>query len=416
MKETDVVLYIGSHELVAVAGHVDQEPHIQRHVIRREPEGFSNGLVTNLERASNAVDEILSDLFKNYGERYEKMKPLLSLYVVLGNAKLRTFTFASSQFYNGFRKHITTHDIRAVIEQTKSVATLPLSDFVLQVVPVSFLVNDLEGIDDPLNLDAQRLGVTLKIFTMEFESFKNISKALEVADLTIRGYYPKPLTTSQAVLTDPEKEERSLLIDIDRDVTYLTDWKKGELVNTKILPFGERFLSEKIAAAWRIDLQDAQRVQEHYGQLHATFEFGDELIPLIVREGHENCPIKRQDFQKDFLGFASQWLQKLIQEAQAFAEGENLYHPRYIFTGFGTRLEGFLEFVQSEFAIDGRIGHTRKLRDVPAECLFDPALTDAFGMMVWLASAELERERLVKPSGFLQQTAAAARNLFVAYF
>ena len=192
-RQTEVVIYLGTQKAVAVEALLGHgEPRVLRHAVEKNPDGFDKGMVTNLEKAATTLEKLLAKLAP---ERNEEFTP----FVVLGNSKLKTYTFSSSQYYQGFQRVVSSQEIRSVVAQTRSVATLPLSEFVLQAIPDSFIVNDLEGVTNPQGLEAHRLGVRLKIYTMNFQEFKNIGRAFEAAEINIKGFFPKFLTVSEAV-------------------------------------------------------------------------------------------------------------------------------------------------------------------------------------------------------------------------
>jgi len=415
-RENEIVVYVGTRKLVALAGVVAAgEPRITGYAVRLNPEGFKNGLVTNLEQASSTLEALVGSLFPSLSSDPPSSNSDTAVYVVLGNPKLKTYTFASAQYFQGFQRILSPHDVCSVVDQTRSVAPLPLSEFILQAIPASFLVNDLEDVSNPLGLEAQRLGVRLKIFTIDFQDFKNLSKAFETAELEVKGYFPKTLTASEAVLHESEKSEGALLIDIASEVSFLTLWKKGELINSQVFPVGGRHLSSQLANLWEIDLQDGEKAKEQYGSLEKSPPFGEELIPMVERNGKKSQPVNRQDFQEKFLSLAKEWMRQILSAAEAFSREEKIFHPHYVFTGGGTCLDGFLEFLQQEFKWEGRIGHTRRV-DAPNELLVNPSLTSALGIYSWLAYGEGEKSRLLEPKGIFQKTFSVARGWLSNYF
>ncbi len=406
-KENIIVFYVGTRKLVAMAGVLrDGEPRITGRTTMLYPEGFKEGLVANLERASNSLEKALKSL---------NPPAEAAAYVVLGNAKLKTFTFSSSQYFQDATRVIASQDIVSVIDQTKSVATLPLAEIVLQTMPVSFLVNDLQDVSNPIGLEAQRLGVCLKLFTMDAQDFKNITRAFETLEIEIKDYFPKMLTASEAVLTDQEKAEGSLLIDIAGEATFLTLWYKGEIVQTRLAPYGGRYLSSQLANLWEIDLADAEKVKEQYGSLEPDLKFKEELIPLVDRNGKKGQQISRQKFHEKYLDLAKKWLEKILVEADHLARDEKVFHPHCIFTGGGSSPDGFLEFLQHNFSREGRIGLIRKM-DIPNQLQVDPSLTSALGMYSWLSYSGSEKARLVAPQSFFGKTLSSARGWLSTYF
>lgn len=415
IKENFVVLCLGFRQIIALKGEVKGEVRLLDYKVFKDPAGFQNGLVSNLEKASQTIENVISDLLAETDGQSILQRKAISVYVVLGNAKVKSYTYSSSKYFQAARRNVSSHDIQEVIDQTRSVATLPLSEFILQVIPVSFTVNDLNGVVDPIGLEAERLGVTLKIFTMEFESFRNILKVFELAEIDVKGYFPRTLTASQAILTKQEKHDGALLIDIGDEATFLTYWRKGELVHSHLINIGTIYLAQQISKEWQIELDDADKVLRSYGSMSQIIDFGDELIPLIVRNGQNGLPIQRQDFHRKYLELTEEWLGLVLREAENFSREERFFHPRYVFTGEGACFDGFLEFLQNKFQLYARLGHSHQIH-ASHELLVNPSMTAALGMLSWMGSEEASRTELAKRRGVIQKTLQGAKNWFSTYF
>lgn len=408
-SNVEIVFYVGTHKLSVFTGVVQgRDPRVLAHREVFQPEGFENGFVVNLEAAANTLDRLISEMLPNRGNQEVEAS------VVLANSKLQAYSFSSAQYFSS-QQTVTEHEVRSVIDQTRSVATLPLSQFVLQVVPESFLVNDMEDVRNPLGLEAARLGVNLKIFTMDFQDFKNISKAFESADITVRGFWPRMLTVSEAVLTEEEKEEGVILVDIADHITQVVVWKNGKLAQTRSLEQGGKLLTQGISRDWEIDFHDAQKAKEHFATLETGSQFGDELIPLVNRNGRSSFQIKRQEFQDKFLVHATEWLKSILNEVDAMAKDEKINYPHYVFTGGGVSFAGFLEFLQQRFGREARMGLSRKM-EAPQEVLVDPSLIGALGMYRWLAGHAKDYENLLAPRGVFKKTLTSAKKWFYTYF
>ena len=408
-QEKEIVVYIGTRRLVALEGIVGHgEPRVIRSVRQAKPDGFENGLVTNLEKAAASIEKLLETLAENSEDE-------ISCSVVLGHSKIQSYTFSSSQYYQGAARPVSSQEIRSVIAQTRSVATLPLTEIILQVVPESFVVDDMEDIRNPLGLEARRLGVNLKIYTMNFQDFKNLASAFETAEVRVKGFYPKALPLSEGVLTESEKTDGAVIVDIADEDARLVLWKNGNMLDSKNVPLGGKFMTEQIAQGWNIDGTDAEKVKEQYASLISHPDFGEELIPLIERQGKGHHPIRRQEFQEKFFAQSKGWMKNLLAEVDAFVEEGKLRFPHYVFTGGGTRPDGFLEFLQAQFSREARIGLVRRL-DAPNELLVDLSMTAALGMFRWMGNYERDQKRLTAPTGLLQKTMGSARDWFFAYF
>lgn len=405
----DIVLYLSGRKLVAIEGlALEGEPQVLRHITLKNPDGFHGSFISNLEQAAGTIESALNQLSPGWDERENR------IYVVLGHPKIKTYSYTSSSYFQGVQRPVTAQDVRHVVEQTRSVATLPLNEYVLQAIPESFLVNDMPDVKNPIGLEATRLGVSLKMFTVPYQDFKNTSKAFETAEIEPSGYFPKMLTVSDAVLLDEEKKQGVLLLDVSEEGLNLILWKNGYLVDSKTIHLGEQCLTSQIAAAWGIDALDALKVKEQYASLEPDTA-GDELIPLVERHGKNTHPIRRQAFQEKLFVQAEAWLGRILNEAKTFCADHKAAFPYYVFTGEGIALNGFLEFLQKKFNQEGRLGLSRKM-EAPHELLVDPSMTAALGMLTWLSANLPVQEQFFAPRGFFQKTFASARDWLSSYF
>ncbi len=410
MKHKCIVIYIGTRKLVAMLGDIGEvNPRISGMQESLSPAGFDKGLVCNLQNASASLEKLLGALMspESWG--------LVPVYVVLGNSRVKMHRFSSCEYFASERRTITPHEVQSVVQQTRNVATLPLTDSILQAIPESFLVNDMPAVRNPVGLEAERLGVTLQIYTMEFQSFRNIAKVFESLDMEVEGYFPKTLPLAEAVLEDTEKQEGVLVIDIADDATQLVLWKNGMLAGIRTLPRGGYQLTQCLAQDWNIEERDAEKVKEKFATLDIREQNSEELVPLVTRNEKVQQSIPRKEFLKNFFKHAFAWMTEILREADVFLQDEKIRHPHIVFTGGAVMTEGFLEWVQKEFSRDGKLGSTRHV-EAAQEIVRDPSMAPALGMFRWVATYERAQEALFTPRGLIAKAIAAVRDWFANYF
>lgn len=402
-------LYIGTRKLTAFTINPSKsEPGIIKTAEIRDPKGFSAGLISNLEQAVVTLEKLFQDL--PGGDPAAQ-----PFYIVLGNSKLLFHRYSSSIYFQGGARVLTADDVHSVIEQTRTVATIPLSQMIIQAVPESFVVGDMTDVQNPIGLTAQRIAVDLNLFTMEFQALKNLQHVFEAMDLEVDGYYPKGLMVSEAVLTESEKQEGCILLDIADDVTFLSVWKKGKLVDLKASPWGAGWLSSRIAEALQVERSDAEKIKEQYGTLEPKPAAADELISLIDRSGKPGFKIKRGEFHEKFLSIAKEWVKFFTSETQMILQDSKVYHPHWILTGGGARLEGLIELMQNEFSIPARLGTTQKI-EAPANYLIDPSYAAVLGFSKWFSQHHAHLNSWDEPRGFIEKTFTSAKSWFTQYF
>jgi cell division protein FtsA len=410
MKNKCVVVYIGTRKLMVMLGDTGtSHPQVIRHEEVLFPQGFEKGLVSNLQSASASLEKLMNAILPP--ETWEQVP----VYVVLGNSRFKMYRFSSCEYFSPERRTISSHEVQSVVQQTRSVATLPLTESILQAIPESFLVNDMPAVHNPMGLEAERLGVTLQIYTMEFQSFRNIAKVFETLDLEVEGYFPKVLPLSEAVLGDSEKQEGGLILDIADDATQLVLWKNGLLAGVRTLPMGGHYLTQCLAKDWNIEERDAEKVKEKFATLDAREQQSEELVPLVTRNDKVQQSIPRKEFLEKFFKHAHSWMSKILESADSFMQDEKVRYPHILFTGGAVMTDGFLEWVQKEFSRDGKLGTSRHV-EAAQELVRDPAMTPALGMFRWIMTYKRSQEALFTPRGFVAKIMAAARNWFTNYF
>ncbi len=407
-KGKSIIVYLGARRIVAILGSTaESTPSVLRFQERKFPDGFTDGLVTNLQNATTSVEKILSDL-----------APLSELektpvYVVLGNSSLRHHRFESSQYYAAPRT-ITAEDVRAVIQQTRSVATLPLQETVLTAVPEFFVVNDMAGVKNPIDLEAQRLGAQVQLFSMDYQGLRNIVKIFEGLDLEVKGFFPKTLTVSEAVLKPEQKKNGAVVLDFSDRCTQVIIWKDQRIYATRFLPVGGAWLTEKLSAKYRLDPVEAENLKEKYGSVEAEVK-ADELIPLWSKAGQSREMIRRGDFHAVWLALVKEWMTLIGKEVDQILTEEKVFHPDYFFTGGPVQMDGFLEWLQRECAIEGKIGVSHQLDTTP-EILRSSVLVPALGMLHWIEYFKKELEPLYVPRGVFERSVLTAKTWFANYF
>ncbi|MBI4115287.1 MAG: hypothetical protein HY447_01790 [Candidatus Omnitrophica bacterium] len=410
-RETrSLIFYCGTRRLAALVAEARSDTsRIQKFAEIRNADGFQKGNVIELDKATSSVEELLKKL--DLGEEAFE----IPAYVILSVPELKMTRFSSSVYYSGYPKVITSQEIRRVIDQTRSVAPLSLDDWILQAIPESFSVNNLTSVQDPTGLEAQRLAVTLQIYTTNYASFRNTSRIFESLEFNLEGYFPKTFVLPEGVLNAVEKEGETLIIDLSDEATHLVLTRDGKIAQTKSFDFGSRFLTARVAAAWELNQRDAERLKERFGSLEENPQYGEELIPLVERNGHGNGQIKRAEFHKAFLRFGEELLSQIEKEAKILLQGEKVSHPHFVLTGGGVKLEGLLDFLSRRFNTSVRLG-TPKHVETMAELLMDPAWCGPSGLLRYISHEKRQQHGASAKDNLAQRTLSQVKEWFAAYF
>jgi len=117
-QQEQTVIFVGTRKLAVFHGSLgENDPSIFRHVIINQPAGFQSGFVTHLDQAALSIQRAFDQL--------NIQTPLAetACHIVFGNSKLRSYRCSSSQYFQGSQRTVSASDVRAIVRQTRSVAT-----------------------------------------------------------------------------------------------------------------------------------------------------------------------------------------------------------------------------------------------------------------------------------------------------
>jgi cell division protein FtsA len=336
-----------------------------------KPEGFDRGVVKDMPRAAETLRKTLQVVLEGEHETMVRAQ------VVVSHSHLKNFTFGSSLYFYGNPHALTMKDVREVIAQTRSIATIPLNEIVIQAVPQEFLVNDLSGIYNPIGLEATRLGVSLRLFTLDYPIYNNLQRTLERSDVDVTEFIPSSLGSANAVLTREEKDEGVVLVEVGGFSTRFACYKNSTLVKSHTIPYGSEMITEVLANQFNLKMENARRLKETFVSAQTKPEFLDELVPVEDQDGKERRPIARRQLEHEVQPVIQQLITH-IAEAIHVATQESAPVTQAVFTGGGSKLDGFLDVMQNHVPYSLRLGLPRNLLNLPST-LLDAAYADVVG-------------------------------------
>jgi cell division protein FtsA len=370
--QTTYLAYVGTSKVAFLKAESKVSEFIEvKALSARLAIGFSCGMVHDLTQASETLTDAIQDVTGKVD------REVLPCRLVVASPHLKTYTFQSSVYFHGNAHPITLRDIRQTIAQTRSVATIPLDEMIVQVVPQEFLVNDMAGVQNPLGLDASRLGVTLRLLTMNFLDYSNLLKVAERCELDVTDVVPGVLASANAVLSAEERQSGVMLVNIGGRATHFACIKNSVLVATRSLALGGDCITEVIEKKLNMDHLDAQKVKEAFGSAVPKAEYEDELIPVRDSAEKHKYHVKRKEFD----GHLKTGLERFFGEIQKEVEAlRTEFSPlnQLVFTGGAVKLDGFLEQMKELTGANARIGTPNQCRG-PEGVIENPAFSSALG-------------------------------------
>ena len=181
-------------------------------------------------------------------------------------------------------REVRDGDVKRVIDAAKAVA-IPMDREVIHVIPQEFIIDDQDGIREPLGMSGVRLEAKIHIVTAAVTSAQNIVKCCNKAGLNVMDIVLEPLASACAVLADDEKELGVCMIDIGGGTTDIAVFADGSIKNTSVLGLGGYHFSNDIAVGLRTPFDEAERIKVR-GRLGAFLGSDDHIsVPMVAAPG-----------------------------------------------------------------------------------------------------------------------------------
>lgn len=160
---------------------------------------------------------------------------------------------------------ITQEDIKRVLESARAIS-LPSSKTILHVIPRNFTVDSQSGIKDPLGMTGVRLEAEAHIVTGATTSMRNLSKCVNQIGIEVEGLVFAGVASSEAVLSETEKELGVCLVDIGGGTTDICVYQEGSLAFSSVLPVGANNVTNDLAIGLRMSLESAEKIKKFLGK------------------------------------------------------------------------------------------------------------------------------------------------------
>ncbi len=190
-------------------------------------------------------------------------------------------------------REVDEGDVKRVIDAAKAVA-IPMDREVIHVIPQEFIIDDQDGIREPLGMSGVRLEAKVHIVTAAVTSAQNIVKCANKAGLNVVDIVLEPLASAEAVLAPDERDLGVCLIDIGGGTTDIAVFADGSIKHTSVLGLGGSHISNDIAVGLRTPFSEAERIKKRFGVAAARFVPSDDVITVPSVGGRKPRSISRK--------------------------------------------------------------------------------------------------------------------------
>jgi len=375
-KETNsliVGLDIGTSKVVAIVGEITLEGDIDIIGIGTQPSrGLKKGVVVNIESTVQSIQRAVEEAELMAGCQ------IRSVYAGIAGSHIRSIN--SHGIVAIKEKEVTAADVARVIDAAKAVA-IPADQRIIHVLPQEFVIDNSEGIRDPISMSGVRLEAKVHLVTGAMSATQNIIKCVRRCGLEVDDIILEQLAASAAVLTDDEKELGVCLVDIGGGTTDIAVFSDGAIRHTAVIPIAGDQVTNDIAVALRTPTQYANEIKIKYACALRQLAAEDETIEVPSVGDREPRTLARQTLAEVVEPRYEELLGLVLAELRR-SGFEEICAAGVVLTGGSSKMEGAIELAEEIFHIPVRLGYPQHISGL-VDVVRNPIYATGVGLLLF---------------------------------
>jgi cell division protein FtsA len=389
-NEFTVGLDIGTSKIVAIVGKKNSEGQIEIVGIGSHPSrGLKRGVVVNIESTVNAIQRAVEEAELMAGCQIH------SVYAGIAGSHIRSMN--SHGIVAVRDREVVQADIDRVIDAAQAVA-IPADQKVLHILPQEFVIDNQEGIKEPLGMSGVRLEAKVHLVTCAVNAAQNIEKCVQKCDLDVDDIILEQLASSYAVLTDDEKELGVCVVDIGGGTTDIAIFTGGSIRHTAVIPIAGDQVTNDIAMALRTPTQNAEEIKIKYACALTQLAGAEETIKVPSVGDRPPRDLSRQALA-EVVEPRYEELFTLIQSELRRSGFEDVIAAGIVLTGGTSKMEGVVELAEEIFHMPVRLASPQGVSGL-ADVVNNPMYATGVGLLMYgLKQQTTDSEPLMRSEG-----------------
>ena len=354
-KEFVAAIDIGTTKIVSVVGRQTENGKLEIMAMSRaESRGVKRGVVLNIEETVNAIQKTVEEIQEKAGVK------LSEVFVGIAGQHIKSIRNRGYINRDSYDDEITRDDIKALISDMHKIP-IEAGEEIIHVLPQNFIVDNETGVKNPVGMSGKRLEANFHIVIGQVASARNIEKCVNRVGLKVNSLILEPLASSEAVLTEDEKEAGVVLVDIGGGTTDVAVYHDGIIRHTAVIPFGGNVITSDIKEGCAILQRQAESLKIQFGSALGEIANENKVVTIPGISGREPKEITFKS-----LAYIIQSRMEEIIDAVMFEIESSGYLDKLaagiVLTGGGALLKHLSQLVKYKTGMDVRIGFpTEKL-------------------------------------------------------
>ncbi len=377
MKKNDrnliVGLDIGTSKICAIVAEIGVDGEIEIIGVGfHRSRGLKKGVVVNIESTVQSIQRAVEEAELMAGCQIN------SVYAGIAGSHIRSL---NSHGIVAIRdKEVIPSDVDRVIDAARAVA-IPADQKILHILPQEFIIDNQEGIREPVGMSGVRLEARVHMVTGAVSAAQNIIKCVRRCGLEVDDVILEQLASSESVLMEDEKDLGVCLVDMGGGTTDIAVFTEGAIRHTAVIPIAGDQVTNDIAVALRTPTVSAEEIKIKYACALAQLAAADETIEVPSVGERPPRRLARQTLA-EVVEPRYEELMVLIQNELRRSGFEDLVAAGMVLTGGSSKMEGLVELAEEILHMPVRLGAPQYISGL-GDVVRNPIYSTGVGLLLF---------------------------------
>ncbi|PSH04537.1 MAG: cell division protein FtsA [Acidobacteria bacterium] len=362
--------------------------------------GTRRGVIVDLESAGKSVAEAVARAEKSSGIALD------SAVVGVSGPHIRSGNSYGVISLGSRARELTTADVQAAGARARDIE-MPEDREILHLLTQEFVVDDQDGVKQPVGMLARQLEVRVHVITAAHSAVQNIVTSLNRVGMHVEDTIYEALACSESVLRGEERELGAAVIDIGAGTADIAVVRDDVVIHSGVVPLGGLNFTRDVAYGLETPVAEAENLKRQFGCSIVTniSEQNEIEVPSV---GDRPPRMMRQRDLAEILEPRARELMELLRDDLHRAGVLEKLGGGIILTGGAARLPSLLDTCEDILRRPARLGLPLGMAQLPVE-LQEPEYAAAIGMVFYTQRARVLKRKEKEETGF----GARVRALFV---
>jgi cell division protein FtsA len=376
MPKNDQVLVgldIGTSKIACVVAESSPDGKVDVIGIGTHPSrGLRKGVVVNIESTVESIRLAV--------EEAELMSGVDIQSVFTGIAGSHIRGYNSHGVVASKSSEVMREDVERVIDAAKAM-NIPADQKILHILPQEYIIDNQDGIREPIGMSGVRLEAKVHIVTGAVSSAQNIVKCCNRCDLDVSDMVLEQIASSEAVLMQDEKDIGVVLVDMGGGTTDIAVFLNGAIRHTAVIPIGGDHLTNDLVIGLRTSAREADQLKRKYGACVTSLVSPEDQIEIPSVGGRAPRPMPRQVMAQILEPRVEEIFEMIKNELQRSGYQE-LVAAGIVLTGGSALLDGMIELAEDIFDMPVRLGRPQGIGGL-ADVVSSPMYATGVGLILY---------------------------------